>query len=122
MNKRTQRPASKPFVHKDKVRSARRALHDARTTRELSDTFKILSDPTRLNIVLALLREELCVGDIAALLAMTESAISHQIRLLRNLRLVKYRRSGKLVYYSLEDEHIEDLIRVAVRHVLELRA
>ncbi|MFI5253189.1 MAG: ArsR/SmtB family transcription factor [Bacteroidota bacterium] len=107
------------LVHEDRVASARAALHDAATTGNLSETFKILSDPTRLNIVIALTKEELCVCDIAALLEMTESAISHQLRLLKNLRLVKYRRKGKMIYYTIDDEHIEDLIRVAVRHIAE---
>ena len=107
------------FVHGDRVKSARKALHDDETTRELSDTFKILSDPTRLKIVLALAAEELCVCDIAALLKMTDSAISHQLRLLKNLRLVKYRRDGKMAYYSLDDKHIESLIGIAKRHVSE---
>lgn len=107
------------FVHKDRVASARKALHDAQTTLGMSETFKVLGDPTRLNIVLALGREELCVCDVAALLGMTESAISHQLRLLKNLRLVKCRKNGKMAYYSLDDEHIEDLIRLATRHALE---
>jgi DNA-binding transcriptional ArsR family regulator len=107
------------YIHEDKVNSARTALHSHSTTQDLAETFKILSDPTRINITLALSKEELCVCDIAALLSMTESAISHQIRLLKNLRLVKYRRAGKMTYYSLDDEHIDDLIRVAVRHVSE---
>jgi DNA-binding transcriptional ArsR family regulator len=108
------------YVHKDKVDSARKALHDTDTTRRLSGTFKVLSDPTRLNIVVALTKEELCVCDIAALLSTTESAISHQLRMLKDLRLVKYTRRGKMTYYSLDDEHIDDLIRVAFRHVSEL--
>jgi len=108
------------FIHEDRVKSARKALRDDETTLELSDTFKVLSNPTRLKIVLALTKEELCVCDIAALLGMTESAISHQLRMLRNLRLVKYHKNGKMAYYSLDDEHIEDLIRIATRHVEEL--
>ena len=107
------------YVHKDKVQSARKALHGEATTQSISETFKVLSDPTRLNIVVALSKEELCVCDIAALLSMTESAISHQLRLLKNLRLVKYRRKGKMTYYTIDDEHIDDLLRVAVRHVSE---
>ena len=107
------------YVHEDRVASARKALHGAETTRDLSEIFKVLGDPTRLNIVIALAKEELCVCDIAALLTMTESAISHQLRQLKNLRLVRYRRKGKMTYYSLDDEHIDDLIRVAVRHVSE---
>ena len=82
--------------------------------------FKSLADETRLKILwLLMAKEELCVCDIAALLAMTESAISHQLRLLKNYRLVKYRRMGKMTYFSIDDEHIEDLIRVAVRHIAE---
>lgn len=107
------------FVHKDSVTSARKALPDENTARDLTEIFKILGDPTRLSIVLALTREELCVCDIAALLSMTESAISHQLRLLKNFRLVKYRKDGKMAYYSLDDEHIDDLIRVATRHAQE---
>jgi len=107
------------FVHADRVKAARKLLHDHDTTLELSETFKILSDPTRLRIVLALTKQELCVCDIAALLQMTDSAISHQLRLLKNLRLVKHSRKGKMVYYMLDDNHIEDMIRIALRHVSE---
>ena len=107
------------FVHEDRVKAARKSLHDDETTAALSETFKVLSDPTRLKIVLALTTQELCVCDIAALLRMTDSAISHQLRLLNNLRLVKRYRRGKMVYYALDDKHIEDMIRVAVRHVSE---
>lgn len=117
--KKSQPTCETKFVHEDRVRSARKALHDDRTTRSLTETFKVLSDPTRLHIVLALAKEELCVCDIAALLSMTESAISHQLRLLKNLRLVTFRRKGKMIYYLLDDEHIDDLVRVAVRHVSE---
>ena len=107
------------YVHEDRVKSARKAIHDDETLLSLTETFSILSDPTRLKIVLALLKEELCVCDIASLLNVTDSAISHQLRLLKNLRLVKYRRNGKMAYYTLDDEHIEDLIRVAIRHIAE---
>lgn len=107
------------YVHVDKVNAARKALYDDEHTYRLSETFKILSDPTRLKIVTALSHEELCLCDLAALLGMTNSAISHQLRLLRNLRLVKYRKSGKMAYYSVEDEHIEDLLCIANRHIKE---
>lgn len=102
--------------HQAAIRSARRALTDGPTISAMAETFKILGDPTRLKIVLALTKEELCVLDIAELLGMSESAISHQLRLLKTLRLVKQRKDGKMVFYSLDDEHIEDLIRVAARH------
>jgi ArsR family transcriptional regulator, lead/cadmium/zinc/bismuth-responsive transcriptional repressor len=107
------------FIHKDHVTAARKAIHDAETLHGLSDTFKVLGDTTRLKICLALARQELCVGDIAALLSLTDSAVSHQLRLLKAMRLVKYRKEGKMTYYMLDDEHIEDLIRLGVRHVSE---
>lgn len=107
------------FVHKDKVQSARKGLGDNDSIFSVSETFMALSDPTRLKIVIALTREELCVCDLAALLGMSDSAISHQLRLLKSLRLVKHRKSGKMAYYSVDDEHIEDLLRIARRHVSE---
>ncbi len=107
------------YVHKDKVKLAQKAIHDEETLHGLTETFQVLSDSTRLKIVLALAKQELCVCDLAALLKVTDSAISHQLRLLKNLRLVKHRRDGKMAYYSLVDEHIEDLIRVAIRHISE---
>lgn len=107
------------YVHEGRVKSARKAIQDDETLQGLTETFQVLSDPTRLKIAMALAKEELCVCDIAALLGVTDSAISHQLRLLKNLRLVKFRKDGKMVYYSLDDEHIEDLIRIATRHISE---
>ncbi len=107
------------FKNSKQALSAKRSLADDETLAGLSEIFKVLGDPTRLQIVLALSKEELCVQDIAAILEMTESSISHQLRVLKTLRLVKLRRDGKLSYYSLDDEHIEDLIRVAARHISE---
>ena len=105
--------------HDEAIRSARKALVGEETILGLTETFKVLSDPTRLQIVLAVSKQELCVIDIAELLGITESAVSHQLRLLKTLRLVKQRKEGKLVFYALDDEHIEDLIRVAARHISE---
>ena len=107
------------FVHKEHVSAARKAIHDADTLEGLSETFKVLGDVTRLKICLALARQELCVGDIAALLSVSDSAVSHQLRIMKTMRLVKYRKEGKMTYYMLDDEHIEDLIRLGVRHVSE---
>ena len=107
------------IVHKEKVSAARKAIHNAETLEGLSETFKMLGDVTRLKICLALARQELCVGDIAALLSLTDSAVSHQLRIMKTMRLVKYRKEGKMTYYMLDDEHIEDLIRLGVRHVSE---
>ena len=106
-------------VDYEKVNRVRNQLPDSQDITELSDTFKVLSDPTRLKIVLALAAEEMCVCDLAALIEVSVSAISHQLRLLRNMRLVSYRKEGKMVYYRLDDDHVENLIKEASRHVGE---
>lgn len=86
---------------------------------DLSETFRTLGDPTRVRILDALSHGELCVCDLAALVRMSESAVSHQLRLLRNLRLVKPRREGRMVFYALDDRHIITLFRQGLRHVQE---
>lgn len=86
---------------------------------ELAATFKILGDPTRIKIINALANKELCVCDISELLDMTQSAISHQLRKLRDLNLVKYRKEGRIVYYSLDDHHILRLFNQGLEHVME---
>lgn len=85
----------------------------------LTDTFKVLGDSTRVRILDALSRSELCVCDLAAILALTESAVSHQLRLLRGMRLVRARRDGRMVFYSLDDQHIVRLFEQALEHVQE---
>lgn len=79
----------------------------------------MLGDETRLKICLILGRQELCVGDIAGLVGLSESAVSHQLRLLKAMRLVTYRKEGKMTYYMLDDEHIEELIQLGIQHVSE---
>lgn len=106
-------------VDQEKVNFVKSQLPHGGEISALSETFKVLGDPTRLRTVLALAKEELCVCDLAALIGVTVSAISHQLRLLRGMRLVKHRKEGKMVYYSLDDEHIENIIREAQTHVLE---
>src|SRR5918997_800686 len=86
---------------------------------ELAETFRTLGDPTRVRMLDALAHSERCVNDLAALVGLSESAVSHQLRLLRNLRLVKTRRQGRMVFYSLDDRHIMTLFRTALRHVQE---
>lgn len=108
-----------PHNHQAAIRSARKALTDESAIAAMAESFKVLGDPTRLKIVLALTKEELCVLDMAELLGMSESAISHQLRLLKTLRLVRQRKDGKMVFYALDDEHIEDLVTVAARHCEE---
>lgn len=82
-----------------------------------AETFKLLGDPTRLKILHILSKRELCVCDIAAVVQMGQSAVSHQLRLLRSARLVKYRKDGKMVWYSLDDEHINSLLQQGIAHI-----
>lgn len=84
---------------------------------DISEIFKLLGDPSRMRIVAALRIKELCVGDIAALMEISMSGVSHQLRLLKRSRIVKTRREGKMMYYSLDDEHIESLIDLALNHI-----
>ena len=105
------------FIDSASVRSARTAMPSDRMVRALAETFSALSDPTRVRIISALAGEELCVFDLARLLGLTGSAISHQLRLLRGQRLVKYRKEGKIAYYSLDDDHIRNLMDECIKHV-----
>lgn len=104
-------------VHQDDVLRARELLSDEETYIDLSSLFAALADTTRVKLVHVLLRQELCTCDLAATLGVSESATSQHLRLLRALRLVKSRRSGKVVYHSLDDEHIAALIRVGLVHL-----
>jgi ArsR family transcriptional regulator, lead/cadmium/zinc/bismuth-responsive transcriptional repressor len=99
----------------------RASLMAARTVEALADTFRVLGDPTRVRILDALSSGELCVCDIASLVGISESAASHQLRLLRGMRLVRPRRSGRLVYYAVDDQHILELLKQASTHVQESR-
>jgi DNA-binding transcriptional ArsR family regulator len=107
------------FVDDEKVARAQRNMKPDITLFDLADTFKVLGDATRVRILHALSLEELCVCDIAALLGATQSAISHQLRLLRAAKLVRFRKEGKMAYYSLDDEHIRNLFEEGMRHVEE---
>jgi ArsR family transcriptional regulator len=113
-------PAARPilnFVHADSVEVAGSHLIDGPTATQLSRTFEALADPTRLRIVSALAHTELCVSDLAALLGMNQSAVSHQLRLMRDRRLVKSRKAGRLVYYALDDDHIHNLFHYGLEHL-----
>ena len=103
--------------HRAEARKA--VLMGARTVEALADTFRVLGDPTRVRILDALSGGELCVCDIASLVGISESAASHQLRLLRGMRLVRPRRAGRLVYYAVDDQHILELLRQALTHVEE---
>lgn len=84
---------------------------------QITNIFKALSDPSRLKIVLTLLNQEHCVCDIAVICNQTDSAISHQLRILRTLKIVKTRRAGKIIYYSIDDDHVAALINMSLNHV-----
>lgn len=94
-------------------------MKGADTLAALAETFKVLGDPTRVRIAWALSREELCVCDLAALLGMSQSAVSHSLRALRDLRLVRHRKEGRIAYYALDDEHIASLLHQGLQHVEE---
>lgn len=106
-------------VHEGAVREAldERSADDELTY--LSDTFQILANPTRLRIVDALARRELCVCDLAAVVGASQSAVSHHLRQLRQMKIVRYRKDGRMAYYRLDDEHIADLFRIGIEHVRE---
>ncbi len=106
-------------IHTEAVLLARTQMPDEETTSAAADFFKAFSDKTRLRILAALNTRELCVCDIAALLSMSQSAISHQLRFLKQARLVKSRKSGKTVYYALCDSHIQTILAQGIAHVQE---
>ena len=104
-------------IHEPMVRQAQEQMLDEPTAARLAELFQALADLTRVRILSALLVGELCVCDLAATLAMSQSAISHQLRTLRQLRLVKRRKMGQMVYYSLDDEHVAALFGQGLDHV-----
>ena len=106
-------------LHEDAIRTARQALTDPETVAALADLFKVLGDPTRIRILQALHDTRLCVCDIAETLGMTQSAISHQLRVLRQARLVRARREGRSVFYALDDDHVAHMCEQGLLHVSE---
>ena len=106
------------FIHEDQVLIAQEHLIDGRTSTHLAQTFQALSDPTRVRLISALTNTELCVCDLAAVLGMSQSAVSHQLRSLRDLRLVKSRRLGREIFYMLDDDHIRELYELGLKHIL----
>lgn len=104
-------------IHEDEVLAARRGLVDMATADRLAQTFSALADPTRLRLISALSGRELCVCDLSTVVGTTQSAVSHQLRLLRNLNLVRYRKEGRIVYYALDDAHIQELFQLSLEHV-----
>jgi len=107
------------IVHQDVVEKVQGRMPPVEILYDLAELFKIFGDSTRIKIIWALFEEEMCVCDIAYLLNMTQSAISHQLRVLKQARLVKPRRDGKNVYYSLDDQHIEEIFNQGLNHINE---
>lgn len=107
------------LVHPEALARVRAAMPDEDTLYDTAELFKVFGDSTRTRILSALFIEELCVCDIAELLGMTKSAVSHQLRTLRQTKVVKSRRSGKEVFYSLDDEHIAKIYGMAIEHLRE---
>ena len=106
-------------THQEIVEKVRREMPEEDTLYDLTELFRIFGDSTRVRILYVLFEAEMCVCDIAALLGMTQSAISHQLRALKNARLVKPRREGKTVFYSLADDHVKTIIDQGLEHVTE---
>ena len=107
------------FVHEDAVDEVLGGMPDDETLYDLAELFKVFGDSTRIKILYALFESELCVCDIAQLLGLTQSAVSHQLRVLKNSRLVKFRRDGKTVFYSLDDDHVRKIIAQGMDHIRE---
>lgn len=106
-------------VHQDAVDAVLEVRSDPDTLTYLADTFQILASPTRLQIVEALATRELCVCDLAAVVGATQSAVSHHLRQLRQMKIVRYRREGRMAYYRLDDDHVAALFRIGLEHVRE---
>jgi ArsR family transcriptional regulator len=109
------------LIHESVIQTVKAKMPQEEALYDLAELFKVFGDTTRIKIIAALLEAELCVCDIAELLAMSQSAISHQLRVLRHARLVKHRKEGKVVFYSLDDEHIKILFDQGLTHILEPR-
>ena len=106
-------------IHEDIIKKVKKSIPKEETLYELSELFKVFGDATRIKIICALFQSEMCVCDIACLLQMTQSAISHQLRVLKSARLVKYKKDGKVVYYSLDDEHVKHIFDQGLIHINE---
>lgn len=106
-------------IHKDRIDLVKSDRPTDEMVYDLAELFKIFGDVTRIKIIYALLEYEMCVCDIASLLDMTQSAISHQLRVLKKARLVKFRKEGKIVFYSLDDDHIDKIFSFGLDHIKE---
>ncbi|MBS1471924.1 MAG: helix-turn-helix transcriptional regulator [Lachnospiraceae bacterium] len=106
-------------VHEDVVKRVLETQPEDEYLYDLAELFKVFGDTTRIKILYALLESELCVGDIAQILGLSQSAVSHQLRILKDSKLVKFRRNGKIIFYSLDDDHVRNMISMGMEHVEE---
>ena len=102
-----------------RIQEAQEKMPHAQAIEQLADFYKVMGDATRLKLLMALESGEFCASDLANVSQMTRSAVSHQLKTLKNNKLVKSRKEGKTVYYSLDDEHIHSVLKVALEHILE---
>ena len=109
------------ILHEDIIENVKKQMLEESILFDVSDFFKILGDSTRAKIMWALDKSQMCVCDLAKLLGMTKSAISHQLKILRDANLVKFKKDGKMVIYSLNDEHVKIVFEKALEHILEKR-
>ena len=107
------------IIHSDVVEEIKDRIPKDEVLYDLAEFFKVFGDSTRIKIICALFENEMCVCDLAALLGVSQSAISHQLRTLKSARLVRYRREGKVVYYSLDDDHIKHIFDEGLNHITE---
>ncbi len=106
-------------IHTDAVAHVKEVMEDTEVLYAVSDFFKVMSDSTRMRIMAALDNEELCVCDLSEVLGMTKSAVSHQLKVLKDAKLVKFRRDGKNVYYTLKDNHVKTILEMGIEHIKE---
>ena len=100
-----------------RIEEIRHSLPDEEELYDLADVFRVFGDSTRIKILYTLYKSELCVADIAEVLQMTQSAVSHQLRILKDAKLVKFRRDGKTIYYSLDDDHVATILAIGTEHL-----
>lgn len=116
---RNERKCTMSAEHSDDFENVRRSMPDDETLYDLAELYKIFGDTTRVKILYILFTGEMCVQHISEMLAVSQSAVSHQLRILKGARLVRFRREGKTVYYSLADDHVREIIECGMEHILE---
>ena len=107
-------------IHEKTVKKIKQKMPEDGYIYDLAELFKVFADSTRMKVIYALLEDELCVCDIANIVGTTQSAISHQLRILKQAKLVKFRKEGKVVFYSLDDDHIHEIVKKGCEHIEEL--